>query len=397
LSWKSILKAQESWNGDSSLEFRLSKKDAIELYENAPLHELMRSAHARRLSMDNTGKVTFLIDRNINYTNVCTINCQFCSFYRPPGHEENYTQTYEQISKRITELEEINGSRILMQGGVNPALSFEWYEDLIRYLRKKHPTIDLDCFSPIEIEGIADVTGISTLEVLTRLKDCGMHGLPGGGAEMLVDSVRSDISPKKGSPQNWLRIMEEAQSLGLVTSATNVFGFGETISDRVEHLEKIRNLQDSSINLYDNGFTSFIAWPVQLESNTFGKRNRGANKFILGAGPTEYLRHVAVSRLFLDSVPHIQASWPTMGVEIAQMALLCGADDAGSTMMEENVVSASGTSKICASEIELQKTIIRAGFVPQCRDSNYNHLETVVVEKLIRKLPAPIPIQNSDY
>ena len=197
--------------------------------------------------------------------------------------------------------------------------------------------ISLDCFSPIEIEGIAEVCGLSTSEVLKQLADVGMHGLPGGGAEMLVDSVRNDISPKKGEPKNWLRIMEEAQSLGLTTSATNVIGFGETIRDRVEHLNRIRDLQDSSLAQYNIGFTSFIAWPVQLETNTFGKRNRGSNKFTLGAGPTEYLRHVAISRLFLDSIEHIQASWPTMGVEIAQMALLCGADDAGSTMMGSGI------------------------------------------------------------
>ena len=393
MKWQDILERQGSWTKDSSDSFRLSSEDAIELYQNAPLHELMQAAHQRRLSMNNSNIVTFLVDRNINYTNVCTINCQFCSFYRPPGHEETYTQTFEQISHRITELESIGGSRILMQGGVNPEIQFEWYEDLIKYLRLNHPTIDLDCFSPIEIEGISEVSGLTTLDVLTRLKKCGMHGLPGGGAEMLVDDVRSDISPKKGAPDNWLKIMEEAQSLGLTTSATNVFGFGETISDRVEHLRRIRDLQDSSLSKYDIGFTSFIAWPVQLESNTFGKRNRGANKHTLGAGPTEYLRHVAVSRLFLDSIDHIQASWPTMGVEIAQMALLCGADDAGSTMMEENVVSASGTSKISASEVELQNTIIRAGFSPQRRDSDYQYLDTEINEKLVRNLPSPIPLQ----
>ena len=393
MAWQDILDVQRSWTKDNSLSYRLNFEDAVELYQNAPLHDLMQAAHQRRMLMNDSNRVTFLVDRNINYTNVCTINCQFCSFYRPPGHEETYTQTFEEISARIIELESIGGSRILMQGGVNPEIKFEWYEDLIRYLRKNHPSIDLDCFSPIEIEGISEVSGLSTLEVLTRLKKCGMHGLPGGGAEMLVDSVRNDISPKKGEPKNWLRIMEEAQSLGLTTSATNVIGFGETFRDRVEHLNRIRDLQDSSLSNYNIGFTSFIAWPVQLETNTFGKRNRGSNKFTLGAGPTEYLRHVAISRLFLDSIEHIQASWPTMGVEIAQMALLCGADDAGSTMMEENVVSASGTSKISASELELQNTIISAGFSPQRRDSDYRHLETEINEGIKRDLPSPIPSQ----
>tara|TARA_B110000467_G_C18334186_1_gene495989 strand:+ start:2202 stop:3383 length:1182 start_codon:yes stop_codon:yes gene_type:complete len=393
MTWKEILDIQRSWTKVNSKELRMSQEDAIELYHNAPLHELMQAAHKRRMAMNDSGIVTFLVDRNINYTNVCTINCQFCSFYRPPGHEETYTQSFDEISNRITELELIGGSRILMQGGVNPEIKFEWYEELLSHLRINHPTIDLDCFSPIEIEGISEVSGLSTLEVLSRLKKCGMHGLPGGGAEMLVDSVRSDISPKKGAPENWLRIMEEAQSLNLTTSATNVIGFGETFSDRVEHLSRIRDLQDSSLSQYGIGFTSFIAWPVQLESNTFGKRNRGSNKLTLGAGPTEYLRHIAISRLFLDSIEHIQASWPTMGVEIAQMALLCGADDAGSTMMEENVVSASGTSKISASELELQKTIIRAGFTPMRRDSDYLQLDTDIIKELQRTLPSPIPLQ----
>ena len=185
--------------------------------------------------------------------------------------------------------------------------------------------------------------------------------------------------------------MAEAQSLGLTTSATNVIGFGETVSDRVEHMRRIRDLQDDSLASYGIGFTSFIAWPVQLEVNSFGRRNRGQNKHVLGAGSSEYLRHVAVSRLFLDNIEHIQASWPTMGLHISQMALLGGADDAGSTMMEENVVSASGTSKLEASEVELQSSIVRAGFTPQRRDSDYQHLDTVQAVPPAEDLAAPTP------
>lgn len=280
-----------------------------------------------------------------------------------------------------------------MQGGVNPELEFTWYIDLIKHLVREHPNIDLDCFSPIEIQGIAEVSGMTTFEVLHQLKEAGLHGLPGGGAEMLVEEVRKDVSPKKGHPDNWLMVMEEAQSLGLTTSATNVFGFGESLRQRIEHMAKIRDLQDSSVEKHNNGFTSFIAWPVQLESNTFGKRNRGQNKFVLGAGPTEYIRHIAISRLFFDNISSIQASWPTMGLGVAQMALLSGANDAGSTMMEENVVSASGTSKISASEVELQNTIIRAGFVPVKRDSDYNSLSTELFEGLTKELAAPVPQQ----
>ena len=278
-----------------------------------------------------------------------------------------------------------------MQGGVNPDLPMEWYTNLISQLRERHPTIALDCFSPIEIEGIAEVCQTSTKEVLTQLKDVGMHGLPGGGAEMLVDDVRLDISPKKGSSENWLRVMEEAQHLGLTTSATNVIGFGENNSHRVQHMDRIRRLQDRSLADGLIGFTSFIAWPVQLENNTFGKRNKGQNRIQLGAGAHEYLRHVAIARLFFDNITHIQASWPTMGMGIAQLALFAGADDAGSTMMEENVVSASGTTKTLAGEDELQRVISRAGFIPQKRDSDYNHLETEILTE--SNLASPPPLQ----
>lgn len=372
---------------------RLSPEDAVVLYRDAPLHALRNAANQRRIEINGNEEVTYLIDRNINYTNICTINCQFCSFYRPPGHEETYTQTIDEISDRVRKLEEIEGTRILMQGGVNPELGIDYYTNLIQSLRELHPTIDLDCFSPIEIEGIAEVTESTTLDVLQKLKEAGMHGLPGGGAEMLVDDVRKDVSPKKGAPANWLRVMSEAQSLGLITSATNVFGFGEVFEDRIEHMRRIRELQDESIEKYSNGFTSFIAWPVQLENNTYGKRNRGRNKFELGAGPSEYLRHIAISRLFLDNILHIQASWPTMGLSIAQMALLGGADDAGSTMMEENVVSASGTEKMEASEIELQDAIVRAGFRPRRRNSRYEMLETPQPLTVREQLAAPPPSQ----
>jgi len=385
--WKTILSEQLSPEAE-----RLTVEDATILYEKADINDLMFASLERRKRQVPGNIVTYLVDRNINYTNVCTINCQFCSFYRPPGHSEVYTQSFEEISQRITELEEIGGTRILMQGGVNPDLGLDWYLKLLSNIREKHPKISLDCFSPIEIEGIADVCELTTYEVLTKLKKSGMHGLPGGGAEMLVDDVRLDISPKKGSAENWLRVMSEAQELGLTTSATNVFGFGETEHHRILHMERIRELQDLAISNGRVGFTSFVAWPVQLENNSFGKRNRGRNKIELGAGPVEYLRHISVSRLFFDNIDHIQASWPTMGLGVAQMAILAGADDAGSTMMEENVVSASGTKKTLAKEEELQSSIIRAGFTPVKRDSDYNHLETKILNE--NKFIAPIPLQG---
>ena len=384
--WRSILAAQLPTEYQ-----RLSVEDAVTLYENAELNDLMHVAMIRRRQQAPSNEVTYLIDRNVNYTNACTINCQFCSFYRSPDDPEAYTHSVDEISEKLSELEAIGGSRVLMQGGVHPELPMDWYVNLLRELRRRHPSIALDCFSPIEIEGISEVCGMTTLEVLRQLKDAGMHGLPGGGAEMLVDDVRLDISPKKGSADNWIRVMEEAQSLGLTTSATNVFGFGETFRQRILHMDRIRVMQDEAHSLGHTGFTSFIAWPVMLENNSFGTRNKGQNRFVLGAGPIEYLRHIAISRLFLDNIVHIQASWPTMGIDVAQMALLAGADDAGSTMMEENVVSASGTTKTEASERELHGMIIRAGFRPRKRDSDYVLLNTEVDYEI---LAAPVPSQS---
>ena len=387
--WQVILERQAQWNTENSEELRLTDKEAVILYRDAEFHALRKAADRRRKIMNPGNRVSYLVDRNINYTNICTINCQFCSFYRPPGHSETYTQTFEEISHRISELEKVGGVRILMQGGVNPDLSFEWYCDLLQKIKNKHPEILLDCFSPIEIDGISDVCGMSTLEVLRGLKEAGLDGLPGGGAEMLVDEIRMNVSPKKHGHQEWMRIMQEAQSLGLTTSATNVFGFGESIEQRIEHMSFVRDSQDHSISQWGNGFTSFIAWPVQLENNSYGKRDSGRNKYLLGAGAIEYLRHVAISRLFLDNFEHIQASWPTMGMEVAQMALFGGADDIGSTMMEENVVSASGTSKLEATEEELKWTIKRAGMTPTSRDSNYHFKQ---IDESLVELPCPPPI-----
>ena len=387
LSWREILDSVVV-NGEHR---EISVEECLELYLHAPQPALSKIAREVRQIHNPGNYATYLVDRNVNYTNICTINCQFCSFYRPPNHSETYTQSNEQISARIRELEEIGGSRVLMQGGVNPDLPMSYYTDLIKYLRENHPLIDLDCFSPIEIEGIADVTGMKTGEVLLELKNAGLHGLPGGGAEMLVDEVRLDISPKKGSADNWLKVMGEAQNLGLTTSATCVFGFGENPIHRIEHMKRIRDLQDYSLNKNDIGFTSFISWPVQLENNSFGRRNRGKNRLELGAGPIEYLRQVTISRIFMNNIPHIQASWPTMGIDVAQIALESGADDIGSTMMEENVVSASGTTKVLASESELQRAIARCGFTPVKRDSDYNHLDTSLCE--YEEMITPVPIK----
>tara|TARA_B100000959_G_scaffold282767_1_gene349940 strand:+ start:3016 stop:3840 length:825 start_codon:yes stop_codon:yes gene_type:complete len=265
-----------------------------------------------------------------------------------------------------------------MQGGVNPELPLEWYIDLIIYLRRHHPNISLDCFSPIEIEGISDVCGLPTKEVLLSLQAAGLHGLPGGGAEMLVDEVRFSVSPKKGSSDNWIRIMREAQEIGLITSATNVFGFGESYMQRIEHMAAVRDLQKQSLEDGLLGFGSYISWPVMLENNALGSRNNGRNMNELGTGAVEYLRHVSISRLFFHNISHIQASWPTMGMDVAQMAIFAGADDLGSTMMEENVVSSSGSTKSEASESELRRVITEAGYTAVKRDSEYNIIDVSV-------------------
>jgi len=381
-AWHEILEKQNSTNPP-----RLSEEEAIILYDQADFNLLRQVALDRRRMVNPPDEVTYLIDRNINYGNACTINCQFCSFYSPPGSKGVYLQSNEQISARIRELEDIEGSRILMQGGVDPELQIEWYEELLRFLKQNHPTIDLDCFSPIEIEGIAEVCGLSTFNVLERLQSAGLHGLPGGGAEMLVDEVRLGLSPKKGSAENWLKVMGEAHSLGLTTTATNVFGFGETNEHRVKHMAKIRQLQDKSNEQGFHGFTAFIAWTVQLENNSFGKKN--SNQPV---GPAEYLRHLAISRLFLDNIVHIQASWLTMGMDVAQMALFGGADDIGSTMMEENVVSAAGSTKVICTEEELQTAITRAGFKARRRNSEYEILDTPSLVIDPQKYPSPPPI-----
>ena len=375
-NWRDILEDQLG-----TFPEPISVEDATILYSDASLNDLMFVAMERRQAKVPGNLVTYLIDRNINYTNVCTINCHFCSFYRTPEHVESYTQTVNEISERIEELEILGGSRVLMQGGVNPALPLEWYTELISEISNRHPGILLDCFSPIEIEGIAEVSGFSTFEILSLFQESGLHGLPGGGAEMLVDNIRSGISPRKGTSENWLRVMGEAQSLGLITSATNVFGFGENHYQRIEHMEKIRNLQNHSISNGFPGFTSFISWPVMLDNNAFGRIGRRRNNMGPGTGAVEYLRHVAVSRIFMSNIDHIQASWPTMGLEVAQIALSAGADDIGSTMMEENVVSASGTSKTMASVQELTNTIVDSGFTPALRDSEYNILEVFDIQE----------------
>jgi cyclic dehypoxanthinyl futalosine synthase len=347
---------------------RLTPEAAARLWAEAPTAELRRRAHELRRALNAPHRVTYLVDRNINYSNVCITDCQFCAFYRPPGHPEAYVNSRETIGAKIADLVAAGGTRILMQGGHHPDLRIGWYEDLLAWIRREFPSIEINAFSPSEIEHIATVEGLSVETVLTRLAAAGLRGLPGGGAEILDDEVRARVSPKKQKTAGWLEAMAIAQRLGLTTTASMVIGFGESIRERLNHLEALRAHQERALATHGNGFTAFIVWTAQFENTSLG-----GSRFrpTFGAGREEYLRHLALARLYLDNFTHLQASWPTMGPDVAAEALGFGADDFGSTMLEENVVSAAGTVRTRMDAAEIRRYIRNAGYVPAQRDSRY--------------------------
>jgi cyclic dehypoxanthinyl futalosine synthase len=349
---------------------RIDDEEALLLQREAPLDELGRTAHELRLERTDPHVVTYLVDRNVNYTNVCVTNCQFCAFYRPPGHEEAYVLSLEEIAAKVEELDRIGGTRVLLQGGHHPTLSLSFYEDLLAGLKERFPRIELDAFSPSEVDHIADLEGMTVEEVLTALSKAGQDGLPGGGAEILVDEVRERIARKKQTAEGWLETMEIAQRLSLTTSATMVIGFGETPEQRIEHLAKLRKAQDRALASHGNGFTAFISWTFQQENTVLGHiaEKKGLS---LGAPGEEYLRHVAISRIYLDCFVHHQASWPTQGRDVARRALSKGCDDFGSTMMEENVVSAAGSRHRALARGSILDEVRMAGYEPVQRDSRY--------------------------
>ena len=377
---------------------RLTPEEGLYLYTQGDPEAIMEAAHQVRLQKTDPSIVTYLVDRNINYTNVCTTNCQFCSFYRPPGHPETYVITRRELGEKIEELLAWGGTRILMQGGHHPDLPIEWYEDLLRWLKATYPEIECDCFSPSEIENIAKIEGMTMEAVLERLHAAGLDGLPGGGAEILDDAVRARISPKKIKTEQWLHAMRIAQRLGMVTSATMVIGFGETMEQRIASLTRLRDLQDESLAAHGNGFTAFIMWTAQLsETNSLG-RSRHRHKY--GADYDEYLHTNAFARLYLDNFTNFQTSWPTQGLEVARQALYAGANDFGSTMLEENVVSQASayTEKEPAMSVyRLHEQIRLAGFEPAQRDSRYR-----IVRRFDRVMskeelaPRPIPTRLAD-
>ncbi|NOZ48776.1 MAG: CofH family radical SAM protein [Chloroflexi bacterium] len=372
---------------------RLTPAAGLELYAEGDHEAMLAVAHQLRLQRTDPAVVTYLVDRNINYTNVCTTDCQFCSFYRIPGHSESYVLGKHEIGAKVEELLAWGGTRILMQGGHHPDLRIEWYEEMLRWLKSTYPEIELDCFSPSEIENIAHIENMSMETVLERLHEAGLDGLPGGGAEILDDDVRKRISPKKTETEVWLHAMRIAQRLGMVTSATMVIGFGETLEQRVASLTRLRDLQDESLAAHGNGFTAFIMWTAQLsETNSMG-RSRHRHKY--GANFDEYLHTNAFTRIYLDNFSNLQASWPTQGLDTARRALTAGANDFGSTMLEENVVSqaAAYTEREPRMSVHrLHEQIRQAGFVPAQRDSRYcivrNFDHAMSQEELA---PRPIP------
>lgn len=337
---------------------RISASEAVLLLRSDALQEIGRAADAVRRRFHPDRVVSFLIDRNINYTNVCVARCTFCNFYRRPRSGEGYLLSHEEIFRKIEETLALGGTGILMQGGMNPGLKIEYYEDLLRSIRARY-RIHLHCFSPPEIVVLARLSKLTIRESIGRLKNAGLDSIPGGGAEILTDRMRRHISPGKCSADEWLEVMRVAHEEGLVTTATMMFGAGETVEELAEHMNRIRALQDQT-----RGFIAFIPWNVQLEGTEM------AQEIDETVSPVEYLKLLAVSRVFLDNIPNIQVSWLTQGLDVAQISLFFGANDVGSIMIEENVISTAGSHRT-ATRDDLIRLIEQAGFQPVQRDTLY--------------------------
>lgn len=346
---------------------RLTESQAVELFCQADLHELGRSALAETVRRHPGPVRTYIVDRNINYTNVCSSGCGFCNFCRQGQDRDAYVLSYDQLLAKVDEMVDLGGRQILLQGGLHPELAFDWYLEMLRSVKRHYPQVHVHGFSPPEIIHFSSRFNTSTREVLVELIDAGLDTIPGGGAEILVDRVRRKLSPGKCTADEWLEVMAQAHRLGMRTTATMMFGHIETIDDRIEHLSRLRRLQDET-----GGFTAFICWTFQAAGTRlaaeFGEAGDGTMKL---AGVQDYLRMLAVARLFLDNFDNMQASWVTQGPAVGQVALLFGANDFGSLMLEENVVAAAGTS-YRLTEPKLRHVIEEAGYVPVRRDCYYN-------------------------
>jgi len=344
---------------------RITDDEALELYD-LPLQELGALAdHRRNLAKKDAYNrrgneiVTYIVERNINYTNVCNVYCKFCAFYRTERDADHYVLSHQQIDQKIDELVTIGGIQILMQGGHHPGLGIDYYLDLLNHLREKYPQVNVHGFSPPEFNHFAEVFQMPLREVIVRFRAAGLGSIPGGGGEILVDRVRNRIAPLKCNTEQWLKVMEIAHEEGLRSTATMMFGHVETIADRIEHLERLRQLQDKT-----GGFTAFICWTFQPEN------------VVLKATPVgsaEYLRTQALARIYLDNFENLQSSWVTQGPRIGQIALRFGANDYGSVMMEENVVSSAGTTFRLTRE-EMEQLIADAGYEPHARNNRYQLL-----------------------
>jgi cyclic dehypoxanthinyl futalosine synthase len=348
-----------------SLKNRLSNKEALDLIQNASLIDLGIMASAKKLELHPKKITTFVVDRNINYTNICWVDCKFCAFYRHAKDDDAYILTYEEIDTKIDELLEIGGTQILFQGGVHPKLKIDFYEDLVAHIHDKYPTINIHGFSSIEIVYIAKISKISYHEVIKRLKAKGLASIPGAGAEILNDDVRDIIAPKKHDVKDWLEVHRQAHLLNVKSTATMMFGTVETDEQIIGHWEKIRDLQDET-----GGFRAYIMWSFQSAHTKLAEELPN----IPAQSSNRYLRLLAVARLYLDNFPNIQSSWVTQGSYVGQMALKFGANDLGSTMMEENVVSAAGATNTM-NQNEMIDLIRDIDESPAKRNTAYNILE----------------------
>jgi len=340
----------------------LTREEALDLFRSDDLIGIGMAADAVRKKLHPEGVVTYVIDRNINYTNLCTEYCTFCAFYAPvkgPGRAKGYVLDHEVIYDKIRETVELGGTGVLMQGGLNPDLPLEWYEKLMRGIKQRFPRVHLHCFSASEILFFAELSGLSLRDTIARLRDAGLDSIPGGGAEILDDEVRYKVARLKCLTEDWLRVHRTAHQLGMRTTATMMFGCGEKLEHRVNHFQHVYNLQEET-----GGFTAFIPWTFQPHNTALG--GRGWDE----ATSVEYLKTLAISRLFLSNISNVQASWVTQGLKVLQLGLRFGGNDVGSVMLEENVVKAAGVSN-CTTEEELRHIIRDAGFRPAQRDTLY--------------------------
>jgi cyclic dehypoxanthinyl futalosine synthase len=340
----------------------ITRQQALEAFQSDDLIGIGMEADAVRRRLHPSNVVTYIVDRNINYTNFCTEYCTFCAFYRPlkgPAAKEGYILDFETIYEKIRETVELGGTGVLMQGGLHPDLKIDWFERLLTGIKQRYPQVWLHCFSASEILAIAEYSNLSVRDTIMRLRDAGLDSIPGGGAEILDDEVRHRIARLKCGTEDWLLVHRTAHQLGMRTTATMMFGVGETFEHRINHFEAVRRLQEET-----GGFTAFIPWSFQPHNTALG--GRGWDE----ATSVEYLKVLAISRLYLDNIQNVQASWVTQGLKVLQMGLRFGGNDVGSVMLEENVVKAAGTAN-CTTEEELRHIIRGAGFKPVQRDTLY--------------------------